>query len=384
MDRRQFLKLISVISLGGTGKDLLANNQADLAHSSLILDKTTKYLILVEFKGGNDGLNTLIPYKDQLYYKNRPKIALKDEHLIKLSDSVAMHSALSPLKIFWEEKKLAWIQGVGYPEPNRSHFKSIDIWDTAKTEEDEQLEGWVTQYLNNSLKGVAINSNLGPLSDLNSSTISLRSLEEFIKLKSNIEGEKLVNINNKGLNHILVTQSKLDNFISDLLKKIPLISKPLLDFPKNDFGKDLHSVYTLIAIGLNIPAYKVSLGGFDTHVNQLGRQANLFKVFADGIAVLVENLKNLSVWENTMIMTYSEFGRRLQENASQGTDHGTAAPHMILGGSIKGGLYGTYPSLSNLDDRGDLIYTVDFRDIYSTIATNWWGKTTSGKMLNFI
>lgn len=388
MNRRNFIKLLSVVPLIGSSTATLADNlnNKSLFTPEYLSQLNYKYLILVELKGGNDGLNTLVPYGEELYYKSRPKIALQEKQVLKINDTIGMHESLAQLNTLWESKQLAWVQGVGYPNPNRSHFKSIDIWDTAQLNQDEQLEGWVSQYRQDTLKGIAINSNLGPLYTLNSSTISLQSLESLIKLKNNITHniEQENQGVNDGLQHILATQVKLDNLIHELLKKLPLVPKPQQNFPKNSFGNDLNSVYTLIATGLDVPVYKVSLGSFDTHVSQLGRQAGLFKSLSDGLMSLVQNLKYLGVWDNTLIMTYSEFGRRLQENANQGTDHGTAAPHMILGGSVKGGLYGKYPSLYDLDDRGDLIYTVDFRDIYSTIASRWWGKEIQKPILDFI
>ncbi|WP_093068809.1 DUF1501 domain-containing protein [Thiothrix caldifontis] len=379
MDRRTFLQLSGLVGCGLFAPRLWAETPKSATQA-------TKTLILVELKGGNDGLNTLIPYADELYYQHRPKLAIPEKEIITLDQKVGMHPALTPLQPLWEAKNMAWIQGVGYANPIRSHFRAIDIWDSASTEDTEVSTGWVAKTLTTEgLKGVAVDCSLGPLYSSDLSTIGLVNPKQFARLGKKLEGIKAESAINPALQHVLEVQNSVDTLAQRFLSKINTAPVPTIAFPTHRFGKSLESVYGLMSAGLNIPTYKVSLTGFDTHANQLPRHANLLKTLAESLTILVDNLKASNQWDNTLIMTYSEFGRRLQENASGGTDHGTAAPQLVLGGVVKGGIYGTYPALDQLDQRGDPIFTTDFRDIYNTIETQWWQQPSdTSKTLKFI
>ena len=349
-------------------------------------------LILIELKGGNDGLNTVIPSKQDKYYKLRPTLAIKKYEQINLTSDIAIHPALVKLISHWDQGELACLLGLGYENPNLSHFKSIQIWDTATRDANDDLTkqidllGWIPKVVPDApLKGIAFNSSLGPLYTQDLTAISLVDPDQFAKLGRAI-GTSNFNPTNDALAYVLKVQESVHELAKIFYDKMQKIPKPPFDFPKNGLGKSLESVFKLMVANINSPTYKVSLGGFDTHTNQLNAQSNNLTILADCLNIFCANLKVMGLWNETLILTYSEFGRRVQENASGGTDHGTAAPHLALGGLVKGGIYGSYPSLENLDTRGNLIYTADFRDIYSIIAAKLWGKSMPvlNKDLDFI
>lgn len=387
MNRRDFLKTLSIPAVFSLcSPHNLAYGENTVTTTAPVSTKVVKQnkLVLIELKGGNDGLNTLIPFNNQHYYNNRPKIAIKKQEVLPLDKHVGLHPSLAKLLPIWKDKQMGWIQGVGYEDSNRSHFRAIEIWDTTSVEEEAEYTGWVSQLLKNKIKGIAINTSLGPLYNAELSSLRINTPQELARLGKDIASTK-TKANHASLAHILKVQNSVNQLAHSLLKKLPNVPKPKKAFPKGKFGKELETIYTLIASGLDVPAYKVSLSGFDTHVNQLPGHASRLSQLANGLAVFRENLQHIGVWDSTLVMSYSEFGRRLKENAGRGTDHGSAAPHFVMGGKVKGGLYGKYPSLRNLDKRGDLIYTVDFRDVYATVADKWWGqKDKFGKSMSFL
>jgi uncharacterized protein (DUF1501 family) len=384
MDRREFIKYSGLLPLLASIPNL---SLASLSYDSPKEISANKCLVLIELKGGNDGLNTLIPYGNEIYYQQRPSIAIPKKDILTLDQHIGLHPELKSLMPYWEKGGMVWLQGMGYERPNRSHFKSIEIWHTGSLKEDDSLEGWVARKLEKQpLKGVAIGNRLGPLYTEELSSIGLINPKQFAKLGTAIKDSQLQSSNNPSLQHILKVQQSVNDLSGRFMQHLQSLSKPIEAFPKHKFGKAMGAVHQLIMADLNIPVYKVSLGSFDTHVNQKPRQAKLLRQLATTLDIFIKNLQSTDKWNQTMIMTYSEFGRRLKENANKGTDHGAAAPHFVLGGKIKGGLYGSYPSLENLDNRGDLIYTTDFRDVYDSIGNHWWGisEDSQGNDLNFI
>lgn len=373
MNRREFLKGLGLTTLAALMPRLALAN-------SLGFTGKRRLVVLVELKGANDGLNTLVPFTDPAYYNARPNLALDSASLHKLSGQHGLHSELEPLLPVWEANEMAWVQGLGYPEPNRSHFESIEIWDSGISNASELHDGWVSKcFPDHALGGVAVDTNLGPLYGEGFSALSISDPYRFIHQGKAMKSIYAKGVSNSALQHILDVQSEVDMMADTLADYLADVPKPYRDFSGNPFGRSLNSVYTLIASGINIPAYKISVGNFDTHVAQLNKHANLMTNLAEGISALRTNLKQLGMWDEVIVMTYSEFGRRVAENGSKGTDHGTAAPHMVLGGKVKGGFYGEQPSLTDLDDRGDMFYTTDFRNMYATIREDWWGLESDGK-----
>lgn len=373
MNRRDFLK-----SLGFTTLTALMPQLA-LANSIGFHDQR-RLVVLIELKGANDGLNTLVPFTDQTYYDSRPNIALDSSGLYKLSGKHGLHAGLKPLASAWETNEMAWVQGLGYENSSRSHFESIEIWESAQLDGREFQNGWVSEcFPEHELGGIAVDTNLGPLYGDKFSALSISDPYRFVNQGQRIKSIHSKGVDNSSLQHILNIQSEVDMMADTLAGYLDDIPKTRQAFAHSAFGRSLNSIYTLIASGINVPAYKVSLGNFDTHVAQSGKHATLMNSLAEGISALRTNLKHLGMWDEVAIMTYSEFGRRVAENGSKGTDHGTAAPHMIVGGKVRGGFYGEQPSLTDLDDRGDMFHTTDFRDMYATIREDWWELKSDGQ-----
>jgi uncharacterized protein (DUF1501 family) len=338
-----------------------------------------KSLVLVELNGGNDGLNTVVPFVDPEYSRLRPKLAIQRNQVLKLDEHLGLHPALEPLMPAWQDAELAWVLGVGYAQPNRSHFRSIDIWETASDSEQVLHQGWVARSLpvpqqkQAALPDVVVlGGDDGPLQGGTLQVISLQKPESFTREAARLETAQASDRTPDALAHILavrqaVSQAGIEfqHYLDNTLKQ------DTLDFPKTALGQQLHQVARMLLAGMNIPVFKVRIGSFDTHNNQQSRHRQLLTQLAESLAVFRQTLRKAGLWNDVLIMSYSEFGRRAAENASQGTDHGTAAPHFILGGRVKGGLFGEQPSLHQLE-KGDLRHTVDYRQLYTTVAQRWW------------
>ena len=365
MDRRRFLKATSLLPFAGA----VSFVRAAAAQPS------RKLLVLVELKGGNDGLNTVIPYSDPLYAQLRPRLAIPREQVVQLTERAGLHPSLAPLRALWDKRELAIVQGVGYPQPNLSHFRSIEIWDTASASDEYLDEGWLARAFAVSpspgdfaADGVVVGPNaLGPLTGNRVRAISLTNPDQFLrnaKLARDVGDSR-----NPALEHIL----RIERDITLSSERLQAGRKFATDFPKNPFGNSVNTAAQLAGNQAGIAVVRLTLGSFDTHANQLGTQGNLLKQLGEGLAALREGLVEIGRWDSTVIATYAEFGRRPKENQSGGTDHGTASAHFVLGGSVKGGLYGAAPALDRLDGNGNLPFAVDFRGYYATFLDRWWG-----------
>ena len=332
-------------------------------------------LILVELKGANDGLNTVVPFADPAYAALRPRIGIKRDEVVQLSERAGLHPALAPLLPLWQGKQMAVIEGVGYPNANLSHFRSIEIWDTGSNASEFLHEGWLARaftanpvprsYL---ADGVVLGSNeMGPLAGAPRS-VALANPDQFQRQAKLIENEKGGFAKNPALNHVL----KVETNIIEAAASLNVRREFRTVFPQGPFGNQIRTAAQIAANPAGVAAIRVSLGGFDTHQNQPGTHANLMKQLAEGLVVLKDALVEIGRWNNTLVMTYSEFGRRPKENQSNGTDHGTAAPQFVFGGQVKGGLYGQPPALGRLDGGGNLAHVVDFRELYATVLERWW------------
>jgi len=359
MNRRTLLKYLAFSTLT---LPLILN-----ANENIQKNKNAK-LILIELKDGNDGLNTLIPYADPLYYKHRPNITIQEKDVLKLNANLGLHPSLKELKELFDLGEIAIFQGVGYENPNRSHFRSIEIWDTASKSNEYLDDGWVKSIKiqnTSNIKGDVLGAEYGPLSGFENGIIKIENINSFLNKSKKLPNNLYLSSNNDALEHILRTEIEIKNSALKLEEKLKN-TKPLKhSFEKNNFAQQMHIATQLINAKTNIPFYKTSLASFDTHQNQLNPHANLLKQLSQAIYTLRQNLIESGEWENTTIMTYSEFGRRVEENASKGTDHGTASVHFVIGGNVQGGLKGVYPPLSQLDSNRDLIYTTDFKEMYS-------------------
>lgn len=363
MDRRDFLRTVATVSVAG----LVPRAVADEA-------PLRRLLILVELKGGNDALNTVIPHDEPGYRRLRPRLAVAREERVVLAETAALHPSLAKLERTWRDGQLAIVQGVGYPQQNLSHFRSIEIWDTASAADQYLEEGWLARAFAKDpspagfiADGIVVGSaDLGPLSGPRSRAIALDDPERFLRNArlARPGGEA----RNAALKHIL----RVENDVQRSARRLTAAREFKVEFPAGPFGNAVRTAAQLAANPAGVAAIRLSLGGFDTHANQANLHANLLRQLADGLVALRAALEEAGRWETTVIATYSEFGRRARENQSGGTDHGTSAAHFVLGAKVKGGLHGEPPALDRLDGNGNLPFAVDFREYYATLLDRWW------------
>jgi uncharacterized protein (DUF1501 family) len=360
-------------------------------------EKDRRILVLVQLAGGNDGLNTLVPFEDANYYRLRPTLGIAKERVLQVSDTHGLHPSCSALHGLFQSGKLAIVQNVGYPNPNRSHFRSTEIWETASASDEFAETGWVGRYLDNACAGmpagspdpVAVHISQGVPQSFASARPhptfgfvpgggSRRDNEESRKLLEALASRSAspaepgnATFLRQTLMDTLVTERKVQRIVSGY--------RPEATYPANPFASSLRSVAALIAAGLPTRVYFVNLSGFDTHTGQAGGHANLLAQLSEGLAAFQKDLEARKLEDQVTTMTFSEFGRRPAENESRGTDHGTAAPVFVVGSRVKGGLHGTPPSLQ-LDRNQDLAFSTDFRAVYSTLMDRWL-SCTSEKVL---
>ena len=340
-----------------------------------------RLLVLVELKGGNDGFNTLVPYTDAEYYRLRPSVAIPREQVLSLDARAGLHPELRPLLTLWQAGELALIQNVGYPKPNLSHFRSIEIWDTASSSSEYLDAGWLTRSFmaaplppGSAADGVVVGgAELGPLGGAASRAVTLTNPEQFLN-QSRFAMPGNTTAGNPALAHVL----RVEQAVIGAAARLRADRTFTTAFPAGNFGNAVRTAAQVAAANAGVPVIKLALNGFDTHVGQLARQARLLKDLAEGIVALKSALTELGLWDSTLVMTYAEFGRRPQQNQSGGTDHGTASVHMVTGGRVRGGLYGEAPDFTRLDSTGNVQHAVDFRALYATALERWWGMDAAG------
>jgi uncharacterized protein (DUF1501 family) len=281
----------------------------------------------------------------------------------------------------WQARELAIVQGVGYPSPNLSHFRSIEIWDTASRAEEYLTDGWLARTFaaapvpkRFAADGVVVGAaELGPLAGGGARAVALANTEQFLrqaKLAQPAEAR-----GNRALAHLLKVEADVVQAAAGLNGNREFRTQ----FPQGPFGSAVKTAAQVVASEAGVAAVRISLNGFDTHQNQPGTHANLLRQLAEGLVALRAALQELGRWDSTLVVTYAEFGRRPQENGSNGTDHGTAAAHFALGGRVKGGLYGEAPRLDRLEG-GNLGHAVDFRSVYATVLERWWAVPAAGPL----
>jgi len=331
-------------------------------------------LVLVELKGGNDGLNTVVPYADTEYYALRPRLAIARDQVLQLDARAGFHPSLEPLMALWKSGELAVVQSVGYPGANLSHFRSIEIWDTASGSREYLAEGWLARAFalappprSFAADGVIVGgAEMGPFAGGGTRAVALADTGQFLRQAR--LAAPAGQARNAALNHILRVEHDIVQAAAGLNGNHAFAT----EFPRSPFGNAVRTAAQVTASKAGVAAVKVSLNGFDTHGNQPGVHARLLKDLADGLVALRSALIELGRWNSTLVMTYAEFGRRPRENLSNGTDHGTANAQFVLGGRVRGGLYGLPPGLSRLDGNGNPPFAVDFRDLYATVLERWW------------
>lgn len=378
MKRREFLG-----GLGGAGLLGLLGLWPGLA-AAAVAAPGGRLLILVELKGGNDGLNTVVPYADPAYYALRQRIAIRAEDVLPLGEGFGLHPALQPLLPLWQGGELAIVHGVGYPKPNLSHFRSIEIWDTASGSEEYLQQGWLARsfltqpppaaYAADAL--VIGSQDMVPFAG-GGRVVALSNPEQFARLARLAQGG--VGKRGGALAHIQRVEADIVAAAARINTAGPGFAFRS-EFPQAGFGTAVRTACQVLGSGAEVAVLRLSLAGFDTHQNQPGIHANLLKQLAEGLAALRSALIELKLWERTLVLSYAEFGRRPRENQSNGTDHGTSNVQFALGGAVRGGFHGEAPGLARLDADGNLAFTVDFRRLYATVLERWWG-IESGSVL---
>ncbi len=376
MNRRQLLQALALTPLW----PWLPRSVGAAARGDSIL-LTDRVLVLVELKGGNDGLNTLVPYTEPEYYRLRPRLAIAPERVLPLDAQLGLNPALAPLWPAWREGELAFVLGVGYPKPNRSHFRSMDIWETASDSDEALDRGWIAQGLQVRAPGelpdvVILGGDDGPVRGGSQRVIAVQDLERFTREAARLAPLDAAIGQSEALAHVLAVRASVYRTGSEFQSKLGDLASPATDLPPTAIGRQLQRAARMLISGLDVPVLKVQIGSFDTHHNQSERQDRLLGQLAEALAAFRTTLSAAGLWDRVLVMTYSEFGRRVAENASRGTDHGAAAPQLFLGGRVRGGLYGEQPTLTDLE-CGDLRYAVDFRRLYATVVERWWGGTES-------
>ena len=337
-----------------------------------------RVLVLVELKGGNDGLNTVVPYADPRYAALRPTLALPRDQVLALDERTGLHPELKALLPLWERQELAIVQGVGYPQPNLSHFRSIEIWETASRSNEYLEQGWVARAMRAGLgtrqpytaEGVVIGSgDLGALAGARA--VALTDPAAFVAQARLARPTSVAG--NAALQHLLQVEAGVSTAAEGLkAERYPFTT----EFPQGAFGNAVRAAAQVLASQrgrAGIPVITLTLGSFDTHQNQLAQHAGLLRQLGEGMAAFRGALGELGLWEQSLVMTFSEFGRRARQNQSGGTDHGTSSAHLVAGGAVRGGFFGRAPDLDRLDETQNLVYSTDFRQLYATVAQQWWG-----------
>ncbi len=354
-------------------------------------------LVIVQQAGGNDGLNTVIPYGDGRYYDLRPNIAIPQQDVIAINNEVGFHPNLPKFKALWDSGKLAIVEGVGYPNPSYSHFQSMDIWRFADPE-GKVKEGWLGRYLetigsgtNTTFRGIAVGGMGGRLPpELYSPTVPVPIVESVPLYQ--IQGDSRYPASAPARREALVKMYSVqkdapyrrllnDTFDAAYASSAAIVQadkfyNPAVVYPDTPLGKGLKILAEAIVADLGIKVGHVTLGGWDTHAGQKPDHVKLLRTLSEAVSAFYEDLKGHGKDGNVVIMTWSEFGRRAKSNASDGTDHGTAVPIFFIGTPVKGGFYGQRPSLTNLSSD-NLRFTVDFRSVYATVLEDWFGAPSN-------
>lgn len=331
-----------------------------------------RLLVLIELRGGNDGLNCVVPVDDGLYFDLRPRLALKPDVVLRWHGAPALHPSLAALEPLWQAGEMAILAGVGYPAPNLSHFRSIEIWDTASDSHQYLQSGWLSRAIQGqaafarlSADGVVIGAaDLGPLAG-GARAVAVNDPARFARQSRLASME---NVTARGaMAHLLRVEGDIVRAGAAIRPDVTFKT----EFPRGPVGIAVQHAAGIAATG-SVPILRLTLPGFDTHQNQSPVHATLLRLFAEGVAALRSALIELGVWDRTLVLSYSEFGRRPRENQSGGTDHGTAGTLFAFGPAVRGGIHGETPSLRSLDADGNLRHTTDFRRIYATLLEEWW------------
>lgn len=377
-NRKQFIQAGSL----ATASLMLPKFLKAFEGSGLVLPGN-KVIVILQLSGGNDGLNTVIPYRNDLYYKARPRLGITRDKALTLTDETGLHPALPAFKELYDDGSLSILNNVGYPNPDRSHFRSMDIWHTASQSTEYWNQGWLGRYLDAQCQGCDKPTQAIEIDDVLSlalkgeqvkgiavkdprrlyGTANEKFFREVLKNHKDETGEQPVDYLYKTMAETLSS--------ADYIFQQSRLHPTNAEYPKTDLGNSLKTIASLIFSEINTKVYYVSLGSFDTHINQDGQQQRLFTEMNDAVKAFVKDLKQQHRFEDVLLFTFSEFGRRVEQNASAGTDHGTANNMFLISGGLKQkGILNAMPDLADLNE-GDLKYNVDFKNVYATVLKKW-------------
>lgn len=352
-----------------------------------------KTVVIINLSGGNDGLNTVIPFTNDLYYQLRPNISIPTNSILPVSETLGLHPELSELHSAWEMNNLAIIENVGYNAQNLSHFRSTDIWRSGSNSNETINTGWIARYIEHIISDIHSNPPLDlPAFQIgNSNTLQLTGEdgmtgvlvddpETFYQLVNETYddpadiGNIVETAGSQEVDYIRQVSTLSFNY-ADVIQEASVNGQNTVNYTNNTPGKYLKIIAKLMSGGLYSPFYLVHHGGFDTHDDQLSRQGTLLDRLSVSMSSFMEDLQNQGLGDDVIVMTTSEFGRRTYENGAFGTDHGSSAPQLILGNNLNGSIFGGEPDLSNLDSNQNLLHTVDYRQIYASLMTEWFGHS---------
>ena len=377
MNRRKFLKASSWVTTSLWVPAFMKNMQLRTTES-----RSGTNLVIIQLSGGNDGLNTVVPYSNDIYYRERPSLALDKHSILPLTDVQGLNPALRQLKSQYDDGALCIVNGVGYPNPDRSHFRSMDIWHTGSGSDQTWTTGWLGRYLDSACSGCDLPYHALDIGDDLNLALKGENRRGFVLSSADMLGKTTQNriiqtlatgsepSTNALTNYLYKTISQTVSSADYLVEQTKSYHSPVY-YPNSKFARDLKQVSQLITSDTDTKVYYVSLSGFDTHAQQQGQHTRLLTQYDEGLSAFVKDLKHHDLFNDTLIMTFSEFGRRVKENGSRGTDHGTANNVFMVGGRLKKpGIFNPPSSLEKLD-QGDLIHAIDFRSIYTEILEYW-------------
>jgi uncharacterized protein (DUF1501 family) len=344
-----------------------------------------RVVVVLQLSGGNDGLNTVIPVRNDIYYRSRPRLGIEKTKALSVTDEAGLHPALTAFADAYHDGSLGILNSVGYPNPDRSHFRSMDIWHTGSQSNEYLTNGWIGRYLDAQCNGCAKPTQALEVDDVLSLALKGEhtnglafkdpkrlfgtSNEKFFKEVSKHHGD---HHDEQPVEYLYKTMAETLSS-ADYIFKQSKLHPSTASYPNSELGKNLKTIASLIFSDINTKVYYVSLGSFDTHVNQEMQQQRLFKEMNDAVGAFIKDLKAANRFNDVLFFTFSEFGRRVSQNASGGTDHGTANNMFLISGGLKEkGLLNAMPNLTDLDE-GDLKYKVDFKNVYATVLDKWLG-----------
>ncbi|WP_147127376.1 DUF1501 domain-containing protein [Shimia ponticola] len=342
---------------------------------------TGNILILIELAGGNDGLNTVVPVTDPAYRGLRPTIGLNKSTTLSLDRDTGLHPAMRDMADLWEDGTLSIVEGVGYPNPNRSHFRSIEIWNAGMGAESTSETGWISTAFSEGrapqadvASGVTLGGDMGPLRGPGRFS-ALRDEEGFAEMIESLPNRRHAVrpvLASSPLGHVLNTYDSAQITGEGISRRLERSAARHFAFPDTELGNQLRVAARLLEAGVDAPVLKVVQDGYDTHDNQPDEHSLLLSDLSEAVGAFASAMKTIGLWDQVTMVTYSEFGRTARENASFGTDHGTAAPVFVAGGQVAGGFAGKRVSLDRLVD-GDLVHTSDYRGVYLGLLSDLWG-----------